>query len=183
MPQREPVTPLNFLRYIFTPSKQAKPTGLRKKNVSGLKGGRKKARVNAFNKMPAEKQEVIRRAHLQEEFLRGEVTYTQAKAELRERAVANRIVKPKKILVRPGEDIYEKWYDAARHLNSINSSPRKKLSTIVAHVGHMTDRQRADAMKIRNEGQLILNSRKSPNNDQWMTEWEDGTMHNVLWYH
>lgn len=92
---RPALTDATFYAHIFSPSKNPKPTGLRKRTLAGPKGSRK-ARVNAYNRMPAEKQAVVDKAGFRDRFLRGEATYTDARRALREQAVKAGIVKPVK---------------------------------------------------------------------------------------
>ncbi len=93
-----------FLAHVYSPRKNAKPTGLRKSSLSGLKGGRKRARLNAYNRMDAVKQAVLAKSGKRDAYLRGEVTYTQAKQSLRNDAVERGIVKPLKRKYGQGED-------------------------------------------------------------------------------
>lgn len=93
MAKRPALTAQSFLAHVFSPKKNPLPTGLRARPVAVTKG-RKAARVNAYNKLPAVKQEVIKRSGLRDKFLKGEVTYTDARKLLREVAVQNNVVKP-----------------------------------------------------------------------------------------
>jgi hypothetical protein len=93
MAKRPALSDNSFLAYLFSPKKNALPTGLRARPITATKG-RKVARVNAYNKLPAAKQEVIRRSGLRDAYLRGEVTFTDAKKSLRPKAESLGIVKP-----------------------------------------------------------------------------------------
>lgn len=93
MAKRPTLTTQSFLAHIFSPKKNPLPTGLRARPIA-LTKGRKAARVNSYNKLPAVKQEVIKRSGLREKFLRGEVSFTDARKTLREQAVKASIVKP-----------------------------------------------------------------------------------------
>lgn len=85
----------SFLAHVFKPSKNKQPTGLRRTTLSGVKN-RRRARVNAFNKMTSVKQNILAYSGKREEYLRGEVTFTQAKASLRSDAVQRGITRPLK---------------------------------------------------------------------------------------
>jgi hypothetical protein len=107
--RRPALSDASFLAHIFSPSKNPKPTGLRHRLLKGSKGQRK-ARINAYNKMPAEKQAVIDRSGKRESYLRGEVTYTDSKKALRESAVRQGILKPvrqKRPKISPGQQVYD----------------------------------------------------------------------------
>ncbi len=93
MAKRPALTENSFLAHLFSPKKNPLPTGLRARPVVQSKG-RKVARVNAYNKLPALKQEVLKRSGKRDAFLRGEVTYTDAKKALRGTAVERGVVKP-----------------------------------------------------------------------------------------
>lgn len=91
--RRPALNDATFLAHIFSPSKNPRPTGLRHRILKGAKGQRK-ARINAYNKMPAEKQAVIDRSGNREKYLRGEVTYTDSKRSLRQSGVQAGHLKP-----------------------------------------------------------------------------------------
>lgn len=93
MAKRPALSDESFLAHLFSPKKNALPTGLRARPVVVSKG-RNKARVNAYNKMPAVKQEVLKRAGLRDAFLKGETTYTEAKKALRPKAVEKGVARP-----------------------------------------------------------------------------------------
>src|SRR4030067_1175638 len=90
---RPALTDQSFYAFLFRPSKNPKPVGLRHRILKGTTG-QSKARINAYNKMPAERQAVIDRAGHRERYLKGETTYTEAKRTLRERAVQAGLLKP-----------------------------------------------------------------------------------------
>lgn len=93
MAKRPALTENNLLAHIFSPKKNALPSGLRARDIAFTKG-RKKARVNAYNKMPAIKQEILKRSGQREAFLKGEITFTDAKKALRPKAEQAGVVKP-----------------------------------------------------------------------------------------
>jgi len=83
----------SFLAHVFSPKKNPQPTGLRKTALKWSKG-RRKARVSAFNRMDSVKQNVLTYAGKREAYLRGEITYTDAKRSLRNDAVQRGVAKP-----------------------------------------------------------------------------------------
>lgn len=94
MVKRPALTEDTFLSFVFHPSKNAQPKGLRKSVLKGTQGGRSKARLTAFNGMTAVNQAILNRTGTRDAYLRGEVTLREAKRQLRQRAVASGIVKP-----------------------------------------------------------------------------------------
>jgi hypothetical protein len=96
MQKRPTLSEDSFLAHLFSPKKNPLPTGLRARPIAQAKG-RRVARVNAYNKMPALKQEVLKRTGLRDAFLKGDVTYTDAKKWLRDTAVHKGIVKPTRV--------------------------------------------------------------------------------------
>lgn len=93
MPRRPALTPESFLAAIFHPSKNPLPTGLRKRSLAATPG-RNKRRVTAYNKMTPAKQAVIDRSGNRDAYLRGDVTYADAKRALRDDAVERGVAKP-----------------------------------------------------------------------------------------
>lgn len=93
MAKRPTLTTESFLAHLFSPKKNPLPTGLRARPLKVAKG-RKVARVNAYNKLPAFKQEALKRSGLREKYLKGEATYTDARKILRDVAVSKNVVKP-----------------------------------------------------------------------------------------
>lgn len=93
MAKRPALTEESFLAHLFSPKKNALPTGLRARPLAAAKG-RKAARVTAYNKMPALKQEVLKRSGLRDAYLKGEATFVQAKAVLCPKAVEKGVARP-----------------------------------------------------------------------------------------
>ena len=93
----------SFLAHVFSPRKNVKPTGLRKSTLKGSRGQRK-ARVNAWNRMDAVKQNIISKAGKRDAYLRGEITFTDAKRSLRNEAVERGIARPLKRRYGQGEN-------------------------------------------------------------------------------
>lgn len=84
----------SFLGFIFSPKKYQQPTGIRKRNLKGVKGGRKKGRLAAFNRMSAANQEMLSRFGLRDSYLRGELSLGEARKAVRPRAVAAGVARP-----------------------------------------------------------------------------------------
>jgi hypothetical protein len=93
MPKRPRLTTQSFLAFIFHPTKNPTPSGIRHTSVKASKG-RKPARVRSYNKLSAEKQEILRRTGNREAYLKGETTLLNARRELRTEAVTRGITKP-----------------------------------------------------------------------------------------
>lgn len=91
--KRPSLTDESFLAHLFSPKKNALPTGLRARPVAQTKG-RKVARVNAYNKMSAVKQEVLKRSGQRDAYLQGKATFVEARKKLRDVAVGKGVVKP-----------------------------------------------------------------------------------------
>lgn len=109
--RRPALSDATFLAHTFSPKKNPKPTGLRHRILKGSRGQRQ-ARINAYNKMPAEKQAVIDRSGNRERYLRGEVTFSDSKKALRSLGVRLGIVKPLRPRM-PKISLGQKLYDDA----------------------------------------------------------------------
>jgi hypothetical protein len=88
------LTNASFLGFLFSPAKHPKPVGLRKQSVTGLRGGRTKARVNAFNRMSAANQQLLKMAGLRDDYLRGNASLRDAKELLRPQAIGMNLARP-----------------------------------------------------------------------------------------
>lgn len=78
---RRPTMSSGFSDWVEHPNKAPRPTGVRKLSASNTKG-RNSARVRAFNRLDPLKQRVIAESGNKESYLRGEINYTQARADL-----------------------------------------------------------------------------------------------------
>jgi len=96
MAKRVPLTENSFLAHVFSPKKAPLPSGLRKTTLTGLKGGRTKGRLNAFNKLSPFNQEILKRSGQRDAYLKGETTLVKAKQALRPAAVNLGLAKPVK---------------------------------------------------------------------------------------
>lgn len=86
-----------FLSHLFAPKKNPKPTGIRKTRLTGTRGGRKKGRLAAFNRMSPLNQELLKQSGQREAYLRGDVSLTNARQQLRATAVTLGIARPPRI--------------------------------------------------------------------------------------
>jgi hypothetical protein len=93
MAKRPALTEDSFLKHLFSPKKNALPTGIRKRPIVSSKG-RSKSRVAAYNRMSAQSQELLRRSGQRDAYLRGDASLKDARAILRETAVGKGIAKP-----------------------------------------------------------------------------------------
>jgi len=81
--------------------------------------GRVRGRLRQYNKFDAVQREILRITDRREEYLRGEITFVQAKGELRELAIERGIVKSKKSLLDQAIDhiateVKKRPYDQSR---------------------------------------------------------------------
>jgi hypothetical protein len=95
MAKRPALTDDNFLKHLFSPKKNALPTGIRKRTLA-LTKGRTKARLAAYNRMSPLNQETLRRSGLRDAYLNGTVRLTDARKALRQIAVGKGYAKPSK---------------------------------------------------------------------------------------
>lgn len=200
MARRPRYTLDTFLKHIFSPSKNPQPSGLRKHVLSGLRGGRSKARLNAFNKMPAKNQAILDRAGMRDAYLRGDAKLADAKRVLREQAVQKGFVKPlrprtpKAATPAPTARVRQRGegWQVFHHLNNLNDSDRKDPRAIAALVNLMNDEQRARALSFTRYDQILAAGTSKPNGAVQI----GGTLHdaedvvyiddhpfNVFWYH
>lgn len=175
---RPTLTDASFLAHIFSPKKNPKPTGLRHRILKGNKGQRK-ARVNAYNRMSAEKQAVIDRTGNRESFLRGEVTFTQSKRQLRESAVSQGIVKPVRQRARPISKAQQTYDDTiVEHLKDVglDGTARWNEKRVRQRLA-VTRKEHKRPMLVMDREQLRRNAARRP------AEFEDdGYDFNPFWY-
>lgn len=93
MSVRPPFSESAFLAAVFSPKKNPAPKGLRKTVLKSLKG-RKATRVKLYNSMSALNQKILVETKQRDAYLRGEVSITDAKRELRQRAVDLGVARP-----------------------------------------------------------------------------------------
>src|SRR4051812_27593157 len=94
MAKKPSLTDTNFLAHIFGPKRHPQPSGIRKTHLSGVKGGRSKLRLAAFNRMSPVNQEMLKRAGLREDYLKGNASLSEARRALRPQAVSLGVAKP-----------------------------------------------------------------------------------------
>lgn len=92
---RPPLNDKTFLSHVFHPKRDPLPTGLRKRKLESV-AGRKPARLRAYNKMDAVKQEILKRSGLRDAYLKGESTLVEARRKLRTEAIQLGVAKPVK---------------------------------------------------------------------------------------
>ncbi len=176
MAKRPALSEDSFLAHIFSPKKNPLPTGLRVRPIAMTKG-RKAARVNAYNKMPAVKQELLKRSGQRDAFLRGEVTYASAKQLLRVKAVTKGIVRPIRTKVKTGAATPTgSGVDLARYLlftlRKAGKSPN--VSTVVAGSAFNRD---DDAMTL-----TFDQIKERASDPEYMMRDSKGTEFNPYWY-
>lgn len=182
---RPPLSEQSFLAHVFGPKKNPLPTGLRKRTFVGAKG-RKVSRLNAFNKMSALKQEVLNRAGLREDYLRGDLTYTDVKRRLRTQAVARGVVKPLRTRTRPrsgGNVVVDRRARLeamiAMHLgNTVAAAGRYPNWRTIEEQNEYLDQPREE-MTRWDYGQFKYAGRRGSEYERV----DNGRTHNPFWYH
>lgn len=107
MAKRPPLTDKSFLGHLFSPKRNPKPSGIRTVSLKGTRGGRTKARLASFNRMSPTNQEMLKRAGMREQYLKGEVTLSDAKHALRPKAIQLGVARPVRgqVIIRTGLDV------------------------------------------------------------------------------
>lgn len=172
-------TELDFLSAVFRPSKSGPLTGLRRRKRSGKTWN--KTRLNAFNKMPAKNQEILRRSGTEESYLRGETSLAEAKRTLRVTAVNQGIVKPLRTRATPSQlatphDVTQHIYDLASQRPGISEHPIS-LRHIGKNAQQIVDRHLAGKVfKIKTYDELI----RSLGDEQYLDDDDSGM--SLLYY-
>lgn len=183
---RPPLSETSFLAHVFKPKTNPLPTGLRKSALKATKG-RKVARVNAFNRMTALKQQIVKRSGMLEEYLNGTATFTDTKQRLRVEAVNRNVARPLRnrrtgtvrpstktdILARIADNIWRQTHgkrftrrDAIDHnVRSYLHDPTSDMET-----------WEYDTITIAATGGEV-------NGKRYMVFDPAGTAHNPFWYH
>ncbi len=185
---RPALTEASFLAHVFSPKKNAQPTGLRKTALKTSKG-RKAARVKAFNRMTSVKQEVLKRSGQRDAYLRGDITFTQAKQRLRAEAVIKNIVKPLRSRNKPNrvyrptttEELLNRIADNIwRHTNTKRHTRR---SAIDHNVKSYLDSPTEDMTSWSYD--KISSAAKGTQVDgkTYLVFTDNGTKANPFWYH
>lgn len=170
----------SFLRHVFQPKKHAKPVGLRKTTLKGLQGGRKKARLNAFNKMDAVKQQVLDSMGLRESYLRGEVTFTHAKQQLRSKAVQRNLVKPLRPRT-PSRRQDDAIWSARNHMLRLLPPGRTNVRHVEENTVHMSPQQLTNVLKIPDFE--AYRTEADGFKSKWQITYDNGDTASALWYH
>jgi hypothetical protein len=182
MAKRPSLSEQSFLGHVFSPKKNPKPAGIRKTTLTGVKGGRTKGRLNAFNRMSPTNQELLKRAGMREQYLKGEVKLGDAKAALRPKAVSLGVARPGR--PRPGSirAVIRTPLDArvAAHLKHVVRSAGRPLNTasVDKNVRFIPDDVLPD-VETWEYGQVRYAGR--PGSEYEVTS--DGKPYNPFWYH
>jgi len=174
----------SFLSHLFNPKRSPQPTGIRKVTLTGIRGGRRKGRLAAFNRMSPISQQILKESGQRDAYLRGEATLGEARKQLRNRAVSMGLARPPRV---PPVTVAPSRRDAinrqvARHLKSTYAGAGKTFNgrTIDANVDNIPDYVigQVDAWDYE---QLKQASRQgSPFEYDRI---EDGVRYNPFWYH
>lgn len=95
MPKRPSLSDVSFLGHLFSPAKHPQPSGIRKTTLTGTRG-RNKGRLAAFNRMKPVSQELLKRAGMRDQYLKGEVSLADAKKAMRPAGIRAGVAKPVK---------------------------------------------------------------------------------------
>jgi hypothetical protein len=176
----------SFLAHLFHPKKVAQPTGLRKTTLKGGRGTVKR-RVNAFNKLGAVQQEVLKRSGTKDTYLRGESTLADAKRKLRGTAVNLGLTTPVKPRVakpaagsRARLDEFIKGIVAQNILKKTREAGKfPDPRTVLDEVDTLTPDTYDPAMRKWDYAELKYAGRQGSEYSVWI----DGREHNPFWYH
>lgn len=185
MPKRPTLTDSSFLGYLFKPSKNKQPTGLRKTSLTG-RTGRNPRRLRAYNKMTAAQQETLKRAGQRDAYLKGESTLADAKRALRQTAVNLGIAKPVRSRTKPAPARESRPEDRRARLDAMI---QKHLRTVIVDAGRQWNQETSDAEIVYLEpetdmmdwtyGQVSYAGRRGSEYETFV----DGKLHNPFWYH
>jgi hypothetical protein len=180
---RPSLTTDSFLGHLFSPSKNALPTGIRKHPLKAG-SGRKAGRLAAYNRMSPFKQEVLRRSGQREAYLKGDISFRDAKEALRGEAVTKKLARP--LRIKPTRA-------ASRHAlrrrldtliadrireQAIEHNKSYSLPHIIENVQYIPDDEYDDAVNIDYPDLRIKGRDKS-----YDITMPDGTVRNPYWYH
>lgn len=180
MAKRIPLSENSFLGHVFSPKKNPVPSGIRKTSLVGLKGGRTKARLNAFNRMSPVNQEILKRSGQRDAYLRGEATLADAKRSLRPKAIALKLAKPLRT---------KAYQPAGGSLTGLDRTIADRLKSVVREAGKDVNSRNVDQR---------MKQLKSPTRDmtkwsysqfahaarapEYTTEDDEGNAFNPFWY-
>lgn len=188
MAKRPSLSDKSFLAHLFSPKKNALPSGLRKITLKGLGGGRKAARLKSFNGMSAANQEVLKRSGLRDAYLKGDASLADAKSVLRPQAIALGAAKPVRVrgrvsretslpskLMRTALDIR-----IAAHLKTTVRAEGKNVNDRTVEQEMIWLDNGSEDMTKWSYGQIKYAGRKDSEYNRWD---DDGVKHNPFWYH
>ncbi len=182
MAKRIPLSDNSFLAHLFSPKKNPQPSGIRKTELKGLKGGRTKARLNAFNRMSPFNQELLKRSGQREAYLKGESSLAEAKATLRPKAVQAKLARPlrtKPIKYKPsGMTGLDRMI--AEHLKKTVRAEGKNVNDRTVENEIVWLDNGTDQMTTWSYGKIKYAGRKGSEYERVDT---DGRIHNPFWYH
>lgn len=166
----------SFLRHLFSPAKHKLPTGIKHTKLVGVRGGRSRLRLAAFNRMSARNQEVLRQAGMRDKYLTGDATLADAKRQLRLIAFHKGYRKPRRTPVTPTSNL-----DAANagHLYRAMSMAHKPVDerAIRRNISHLPAGMKPDFQKW-SDTQI----RAYASDDENLVP-VGGRMINPVWYH
>jgi hypothetical protein len=179
MAKRIPLSDHSFLGHVFSPKKNPVPSGIRKTSLVGLKGGRSKARLNAFNRMSPVNQEILKRSGQRDAYLRGEATLADAKRSLRPKAIALKLARPLRAKVQP----------AVRTLTALDMQIADRLKSVVREQGKVVNSNNVDR-RIKHLKTPTRDMTKwsysqfahAANAPQYTTHDDEGNSFNPFWY-
>lgn len=180
MAKRPRLSEQSFLAHLFSPKKNPSPTGIRKTHLSGVKGGRSKGRLAAFNRMSPVSQELLKRSGLREAYLRGEAKLSDAKTALRPAGIRLGVAKPvrpriPRVVIRTDLDAR-----VAQHLKYVIRAEGRHVNerTVDRNVVYIPDDERVDVLDW-DYGKVKYAGRKGSDYEIFV----DGAKRNPFWYH
>lgn len=185
MAKRPALSENSFLGFLFKPSKNQQPSGLRHNTLTG-RTGRNPRRLRAYNKLSAVQQETLKRSGQREAYLKGETTLAKAKAALRPTAIQLGITKPVRSRTKPAPA--RDSTPEGRRVR-LEAMIQKHLRTVIVDAGRPWNQQTSDAeivyIEPENEmmdwtyGQVSYAGRRGSEYETFV----DGKLHNPFWYH
>ena len=174
-----------FLAHVYSPKKNPRPVGLRKRTVAKT-SARNARRVKSYNAYDAVKQRVID-AVGRERYLSGEITLVDARRELRPTAISQGAAKP----VRPRKSVKELRDVAEENILEIASSrpptrsngrdkPPIRRSTVHRNIRVMKPRQLSRAIRINTFDELMD---AATDEGEYFVDTDTGEEFNPFWYH
>lgn len=179
MAKRIPLSESSFLGHVFSPKKNPVPSGIRKTSLVGLKGGRTKARLNAFNRMSPVNQEILKRSGQRDAYLRGEATLADAKRSLRPKAIALKLARPLRTKAQPATvSLTALDLQIADRLKSVAREAGKEVNSrnVDQRIKHLKTPTRA---MTKWQYSQFAHAAKAP---EYMAQDDEGNTFSVFWY-